>query len=66
MRGVTGEEKVYVRLSTCANTRAVHLEVVNDLSEDSFLQAFHQFTSRKSLPTTMISDNVSTYLSAAK
>ena len=66
VRGVTGEEKVYVRLFTCANTRAVHLEIVNDLSEDSFLQAFRRFTSRKSLPTTMISDNASTYLSAAK
>ena len=66
MHGATGEEKVYVCLFTCANTRAVHLEVVNDLSEDSFLQAFRRFTSRKSLPTTMISDNASTYLSAAK
>ena len=66
VRGVTGEEKVYVCLFTCANTRAVHLEIVNDLSEDSFLQAFRRFTSHKSLPTTMISDNASTYLSAAK
>ena len=66
MHGVTGEEKVYVCLFTYANTRAVHLEVVNDLSEDSFLQVFRRFTSRKSLPTTMISDNASTYLSAAK
>ena len=57
---------MYVYLATCANTRAVHLEVVNDLSEDSFLQAFRRFASRKSLPTTMISDNISTYLSAAK
>ena len=61
-----GFSRIEVCLFTCANTRAAHLEVVSDFSEDSFLQAFRQFTSRKSLPTTMISDNASTYLSAAK
>ncbi len=59
------EEKVYICLFTCAVTRAVHLEVVNDLTEETFLQAFRRFASRKSLPTKMISDNASTYLSAA-
>ena len=53
-------------LFTCGNTRAVHLERVNDLSENSFLKAFRRFSSRKSLPIIMISDNASTYLSAAK
>ena len=38
--GGSGERKVYVCLFTCASTRAVHLEVVNDLSEETFLQAF--------------------------
>ena len=66
VHGMTGEEKVYVCLFTCGNTRAVHLEIVNDLSENSFLQAFRRFASRKSLPSIMISDNASTYLSAAK
>ena len=66
IRGIAGEEKVYICLFTCANTRAIHLEVVNDLSEDTFLQAFRRFVSCKSLPTMMISDNASTYMSAAR
>ena len=66
VHGMTGEGKVYVCLFTCGNTRAVHLEIVNNLSENSFLQAFRRFVSRKSLPVIMISDNASTYLSAAK
>jgi len=32
--------KVYVCLFTCASTRAIHLEVVTDLTETTFLQAF--------------------------
>ena len=66
VRAPERENKVYVCLFTCANTRAVHLEVVNDLSEETFLQAFRRFSSRKSLPRLMISDNASTFMSAAE
>ena len=61
----TGQEKVYICLFTCANTRAVHLEVVTDLTVPTFVAAFRRFVSRKSLPKVMISDNASTYQSAA-
>ena len=56
---------VYICLFICAVTRAVHLEIVTDLSTESFMNAFRRFASRKSLPQKMISDNASTYLSAA-
>jgi len=59
------ETKCYICLFTCVVTRAVHLEVVSDLTEKGFLQAFRCFTGRKSLPYHMISDNASTYLAAA-
>ena len=38
-------EEVYVYLSTFATFRAVHLEVVKDLSTAKFLLAFHCFAS---------------------
>ena len=60
------ENKVYVCLFTCAVSRAVHLEIVTDLSVESFLQAFRRFSSRKSLPKILISDNASTYMAAAE
>ena len=59
------EHKVYICLFTCAVTRAVHLEVVTDLTVECFLQAFRRFSSRKSLPRLVLSDNGSTFLSAA-
>lgn len=58
------ERKVYVCLFTCATTRAVHLEIVEDLTVESFLLAFRRFASRKSLPNKMISDNASTFMCA--
>ena len=56
------EVKVYICLFTCATTRAIHLEVVTDLSTETFLLAFRRFTSRKGLPQIVISDNASTYV----
>ena len=48
---------------TCATTRAIHLEVVEDLTVEAFLLAFRRFASRKSLPGKLISDNASTFAS---
>ena len=60
------EVKVYLCLFTCATTRAVHLEIVQDLTAETFLLAFRKFAGWRSLPRVMISDNRSTYLSAAE
>ena len=45
---------------------AVHIEVVCDLSVQTFLLAFRRFSSRKSLPSVMISDNALTFLAVAE
>ena len=62
--GTVDERKVYVCLFTGASTRAIHLEVVTDLSEATFLQAFRRFATRRSLPRLVLSDNASTYTAA--
>ena len=40
VRSENGTTKSYICLFTCAVKRAIHLEVVSDLSEQSFPQAF--------------------------
>ena len=60
------EGKAYICLFTCATSRAIHLEVVTDLSTISFLMAFRRFAARRSLPQVMMSDNATTYTSAAE
>ena len=52
-------------LFTCAVSRAIHLEIVTDLSVECFLQAFRRFAGRRSLPKMLLSDNGSTFQAAA-
>ena len=50
----------YICLSTCANTQAIHLELVSNLSTQ------RRFAARRSFPQLMISDNATTFQCAAK
>jgi hypothetical protein len=58
---VTNHRKCYVCLFTCAVTRAVHLELVVDLSARSFLLAFRRFAARRGPVSVMYSDNAQTF-----
>ena len=58
--------KIWVCLFTCCVTRAVHIELVTNLSSNSFLDCFKRFVSRRGLPSLIISDNGTTFQSAAK
>ena len=51
------EVKRYACLFTCLNTRAVHLEKLNNLDTDSFLNGFRRFVSRRGTPKKVWSDN---------
>ena len=53
----TGITKCWVALFTCLATRAIHLELVMDLSAKEFLMALRRFISRRGKPTTIVSDN---------
>ena len=59
-------EKRWICLFTCASTRGVHLEIVNDQSTEEFLMAFTRFSSRRGKPLNIYSDNASTFKKAAK
>ena len=59
-------EKVYICLFTCASTRAIHLKLTRDVGVNSFLQAFRRFSSRRGLPSTLISDNAKTFKASSK
>lgn len=47
----------YISLLTCTTTRAVHLEVIPDMTAQSFIQAFRRFAARRSCLKLMISNN---------
>lgn len=58
--------KVYIVLFTCATTRGVHLDYVEDLSAVQFLSCFQRFMARKSTPQLLVSDNASYFQSSSK
>ena len=57
--------KAYICLFTRASVRAVHLEVVENMTTDAFIRAFRRFVSRRGFPERLISDNAKTFKSAA-
>ena len=58
--------KAYICLFTCATTRAIHLELVESLSTESFIKAFRKFTARRGLPVKILSDSAKTFKTASK
>ena len=58
--------KRYIIVYSCLIYRALHLEVVDDLSQDSFLCSFERFVARRGQPTLVRSDNGTNFRGACK
>lgn len=57
---------MWIALYTCCVTRAIHLELVPDMSAPTFIRSFKRFSSRRGFPSLMLSDNGKTFEAAAK
>ena len=56
--------KTYACLFVCFSTKAIHIELVSDLTSDAFLAALTRFTGRRGCPTTLFSDNGTNFVGA--
>lgn len=56
--------KGYVAVFVCLATKAVHLELVSDLSTPAFLAAFRRFSARRGTPCHVYSDNGTNFVGA--
>lgn len=56
--------KCYICLFVCFSTKAIHLELVSELSSAGFIQALRRFVSRRGQPSKIYSDNGSNYVGA--
>ncbi|XP_012234575.1 uncharacterized protein [Linepithema humile] len=57
--------KAYLCLFVCMTTKAVHLELVSDLTTEMFLNALKRFISRRGKCETIMSDNGKNFLGAS-
>lgn len=58
--------KGYIAVFVCFVTRAVHLELVTDLTSDAFLAALSRFMSRRGMCSHLYSDNATNFVGANK
>ena len=60
---VSGSEnnKAYLALFVCIASKAVHLELVSDLTTNACIAALRRFTSRRSCPWKLYSDNATNF-----
>uniref|UniRef100_A0A1Y1L369 Integrase catalytic domain-containing protein n=2 Tax=Photinus pyralis TaxID=7054 RepID=A0A1Y1L369_PHOPY len=62
-RGII-QNKAYICLFVCLSTKALHIELVTDLSTKSFLATLKRFVSRRGKPQNIFSDNGTTFIGA--
>ncbi|XP_070529644.1 uncharacterized protein [Cardiocondyla obscurior] len=58
--------KAYLAIFVCFTVRAVHIELVSDLTSDAFIAALKRFVSRRGKPACLYSDNGTTFVGAEK
>ncbi|XP_035208427.1 uncharacterized protein LOC118183106, partial [Stegodyphus dumicola] len=58
--------KGYIALFVCLATKAYHIEVVSDLTADSFIAALRRFVSRRGTPRYLFSDNGTNFVGAKR
>lgn len=58
-------DKGYIAVFVCTKTKAVHLELVSDLTTDAFIAAFSRFVNRRGKVHELMSDNATTFHGAA-
>ncbi|XP_055686819.1 uncharacterized protein LOC129792077 [Lutzomyia longipalpis] len=57
--------KVYVAVYICMVTRAIHLELVHDLTSEAFIASLRRFCGRRGRPTDIYCDNGKNFVGAA-
>ena len=61
-----GTDKVYIALFSCCVSRALHLDLVRDLSTQEYLRCLRRFSAHRGTPALIVSDNTKTFKASAK
>ena len=63
---IADNRKAYIALFTCGVTRALHLELVEDMTASEFMAMLKRFIARRGAPKLITSDNAKTFIATAK
>lgn len=58
--------KAYIAVFVCLVSKAIHLELVSDLTTDAFIAAFRRFVARRGRCKTIMSDNGTNFVGAKR
>ncbi|XP_076549204.1 uncharacterized protein LOC143306713 [Osmia lignaria lignaria] len=58
--------KVYVAIFVCMSTKAVHLELVSDLTTEAFMACLKRLFSRRGISRTIHSDNATNFVGSSR
>ncbi|BES89486.1 Hypothetical protein NTJ_02294 [Nesidiocoris tenuis] len=58
--------KAYVAIFVCLTVKAIHIELITDLTSESFLAALKRFSSRRGKPALLASDNGTNFTGAKR
>ena len=61
-KGICKTRKIWILVIACHNSRAVHLELVNDKTTEEFVLALKRFCNRRSTPKIIHSDNAGEFI----
>lgn len=56
--------KGYIAVFVCFSTKAIHLELVTELTKEAFIATFRRFVARRGKPNKMFSDNGTNFVGA--
>ncbi|XP_071033022.1 uncharacterized protein [Parasteatoda tepidariorum] len=59
-------QRIYVAIFVCLASKAIHLEVVSDLTTDAFLATLKRFVARRGKCATISSDNAKNFVGASR
>lgn len=59
-----GKIKVYACIFVCFATKAIHIEMISDLTTDAFLSGLRRFFARRGISLNLYSDNATNFVGA--